>query len=548
MKKNEFQFNRPQLQFIINQGKTTSNIWGRATGKSFLIGILIKFIVEQMPRSSWILQGTTFKQLLNRTLPSTINALTSIGYKKDYHYFVGRKAPKSWKINGYWEEPYEAPLKFDHFIHFYTGTGFHLNSQDGGATSARGLNIDGIINDESLELDIDKFRKEVGPTNRGNLTKSFAGHPLHHSQHFFSSMPYLNQANWLTEFGNYYEQNGIDIFTIRDKISELQLDFLQNKEKRYRLQIWRDILELQKKLNYEKSPDGVFYSEANVFDNIRNVGLAYIEEEFRNTPRFIFDVEMLNRRVRGTTDGFYPLLDYTKHSYMPKSRQGLELPASFHSNNNSSKYDGDVKDNQELIISIDWGNQISCMTIAQDREGRNYDIVNELYVLHPKLVKELAKEFTDYYSAHKKKKVKYLPDAWGKTFRDPHTKKTYNETFIEELQKAGWEVEQVSLGKIPTHQDRYLYWHYSLAESDSRYPVFRFNRLNCKYTLLAMSQAKTKEGMKGEIKKDKKAERDPKADQRGTTHFTDTVDMHGLYKKKSFMGKYSDSFIDTSIR
>ena len=117
--------NRPQLLFGIKNPDTSANVWSRATGKSFEIGCLIDKIVQTMPRSAWVIQGTTFKQLLSRTLPSTISALEKMGYKKDYHFFVGRKAPKSWKINSYWEEPYEAPLKFENFIHFYTGTGFH---------------------------------------------------------------------------------------------------------------------------------------------------------------------------------------------------------------------------------------------------------------------------------------------------------------------------------------------------------------------------------------------------------------------------------------
>lgn len=546
-------FNKPQLVLNTQLAKTSANIWGRGTGKSYEIGWIIKLIVENMPRSSWIILGATFKQLLSRTLPGTINALEQLGYKKDYHYFIGKKAPKAWKINGYWEEPYEAPVNYNNFMHFYTGAGFHLESQDSGATSSRGLNIDGIINDEALLTDWEKYTKDLIPTNRGNLSRPFAKHPLHHAKIFFSSMPYANQADWLMEYGNYYLKLGIDIFKLRERVIDLQVEFLNASTKKEKLEIWKDITALNKKVHYfkhyQKDEKGdieeLFYSEANAFDNILNLGLKYIKDAYRDLPSFIFDVEMLNRRIRNPGNSFYPLLNYNKHTYIPKSVEksieGLELKGNVDSSN-----DEDCNKKQKLIIAIDWGNKICCMTIAQD-SVITYRIINELYVLPPGLVKELAQEFIKYYTPHDKKEVDYIVDQWGSAFKDPSNKKTYNETFVDELTDAGWKVNSINLGKIAHHQDRYLFWQYALSGTDSRYPSFEWNRYNCKYCLLAMDQAKTKEGMKGEIKKDKKDERNESADQRGTTHFTDTIDLHGMYKKKTFMQSYGKGFVDTHL-
>ena len=359
-------------------------------------------------------------------------------------------------------------------------------------------------------------------------------------------MPYMNQANWLLEMGDYYEKMGVDIFSLRDKITDLQVDFLDNKEKKYRLEIWAEIAELMKQLNYFVSGEGVYYNEANVFDNIVNVGLKYIEDEYRTTPKFIFDVEMLNRRVMVVSTGFYPKLDPNRHTYIAPTKSGLHIPEGVIRSVDNCKYDGDLMDKAPLIIAPDWGSKICCITIAQDH-GMEYKMINDLHVLHPGLVKELAAVFIKYYEPKVKKEVILLPDPWGKTFKDPDNKKTYNETFESELSAGGWEVTSEKIGKIPSHTKRYLEWQKVLSELDSRYPVFRFNRINCKWTLLAMSQAKTRDGMKGEIKKDKSDERKDHVDQRGTTHFTDTVDMHMVYKlkkiKKSFNG-----FVDTSVR
>ena len=151
--KKNLEFNRPQLRFIVSQPKEANSVWSRATGKSSLIAWLMHLIAQQMPRSAWALVGSTYMQILTRTLPSTIGSLERIGYVKDVHYFIGRRPPPSWN----WPTPYEPPVKFDHFISFYTGASFHLVSQDKGGGSSRGLNIDGIIADESLLLDKERF-------------------------------------------------------------------------------------------------------------------------------------------------------------------------------------------------------------------------------------------------------------------------------------------------------------------------------------------------------------------------------------------------------
>ena len=101
------QFNRPQLRFVMSAPSSANSVWSRATGKSSKIAWLIHRIVTEMPRSCWGIVGSTYQQILTRTLPSTIASLERIGYYKDVHYFIGRKPPPSWG----WPEPFQRPVK-----------------------------------------------------------------------------------------------------------------------------------------------------------------------------------------------------------------------------------------------------------------------------------------------------------------------------------------------------------------------------------------------------------------------------------------------------
>ncbi|MEH0153670.1 hypothetical protein V6R21_32285 [Limibacter armeniacum] len=525
----QLKFNKPQLRYMIHKFASSISIWGRGTGKSSLIAWLMHLIVQLMPRSKWMLVGRTYSAILSKTLPSTVASLERIGYIKDYHFFIGRKAPKLWD----WDEPYEPPAKYDNCIYFYTGTIFQFVSQDGNSSSARGVNSDGIIADEGLELDKDKFDKEVSATNRGNLDY-FKHIPLHHGVFIFSSMPYMNQADWLLEYGSYYKDDyQTDIIDIRNEIVDLQIDFLQSKEQEQRLLIWEDIKKLNKLLKYFPSKKGMFYSEASAFDNIQNLGFKYIEQQFRDLPLFIFMIEMLNKRPGKVEGGFYPMLSDRLHTYVAESnfsyleKLGYNLEAL---SKRDSRFDTDVDPNKPLIISVDWGSIVSTLPVSQ-QHGREMRTVNALYVKHPKLTYDLANDFGDYYLAHLKKEVTFIEDHWGNT-KSPGSKTTMNDDFVAQLRKRGWRIKRINLGRPALQSEKYQIAHKIFAGNHERIDRWTFNRENCKWLLLSMMQAKVKEGRKGEIQKDKSRERNASVDQRTTTHFSDSWDLQAVAVNK----------------
>lgn len=527
-------FNRPQLRFMISKLASAVSLWSRATGKSTLIAWLMHLIVTKMPRSCWAIVGSTYAQILTRTLPSTIASLERLGYLKDVHYFIGRKPPQGWG----WPEPYQRPVRYDHFIIFYTGAGFHLISQDGNGSSSRGVNLDGYIGDEALLLDREKLGTDVIAANRGNKDY-WPGCQLHHGKFLFSSMPWGDTGKWLLDEAAYYERDGQHFGLVRERLIGLQLEFVDSRSMQTREQLYEEILALSAQLRFypnqaklkrgdKQVAKGMLYSEANIFDNIQNLGIPYLEEQRRELSDFMFLIEILNQRPKSVEAGFYPKLaahhaqECPDHAYVA----GLEFNLSRLSVHDS-RMDGDCRAHLPLRMSVDWGATISTMLLAQvHADVSEYRFLKGLYVKHPKLIKDLAKLFTIYYAYHLNKVVELIQDnEWGNR-RAPDAKLTYNEQLIEELRAAGWRVRVIDQGRAPDYAVRYKLAMDLLGEADSRQLRIRFNKVNCRDVLTALSMAPLRIGSKGQTEKDKRSEQRKTTPAQEATHFTDNVDLH----------------------
>jgi hypothetical protein len=526
-------FNRPQLRFMISKLASAVSLWSRATGKSTLIAWLIHLIVTKMPRSCWAIVGSTYAQILTRTLPSTIASLERLGYIKDVHYFIGRKPPVGWG----WPEPYQRPVKYDHFIIFYTGAGFHLISQDGNGSSSRGVNLDGYIGDEALLLDREKLGTDVIAANRGNKDY-WPNCQLHHGKFLFSSMPWGDTGKWLLDEAAYYERDGQNFGLVRERMIGLQLEFVDARSTKTRLELYQEILALSAQLTFYPNPKklkqkgkevakGLLYSEANIFDNLVNLGIPYLEEQRRELSDFMFLIEILNQRPKSVEAGFYPKLAPRHAEECPDTAYvaGLEFNMRKLSVQDS-RMDGDCRSHLPIRMSVDWGATISTMLLGQlHLDVSQYRFLKGLYVKHPKLIVDLAKIFTTYYANHLNKVVEFLQDNEYGNRRAPDSKLTYNEQLIEELRKAGWRVRVIEQGRAADYAVRYKLAMDILGEEDSRQLVVRFNKHHCKDVLTAMSLAPVRQGSRGQIEKDKTSEK-RKGKQEEATHFTDNVDLH----------------------
>ncbi len=532
---NTIQLNKPQKRFVyyLWAGLITfaTSIWGRATGKSFVIALLIDYIVKMMPRSVWGIQGATFQQLLTRTLPETLDALRSLGYVRDIHYVINRRPPLNWEL------PFRAPLTWDNFITFYSKDGcigFKLLSQDREGSS-RGPSLDGLIADESLTLNPERFQKEATATNRGNLFKWLT--PIHHGIFHFTSMPHGLDGQWLLDHGNYYEQeHGYYFRSLMNERIRLQLEFLKEQDSKSKLLIYKDLEQFD--IAASGSQIRFFahkmnlYSEANAFDNLLHVGLNYLQTEYdKAIDKTLFAVEYLNFKRSTIEKAFYPGLDRSIHSYKGDYNYSYldNMDFDFQQIKKATcQQDKDLHPDLPLELGLDFGT-INWVVVGQHHKVQHrFNVINSFYVQLPKLIEHVAQEFCNYYSSHKTRKVNLHPDNAGFK-QDGKSPMTAIQTFVAVLKKNNWQVDiKRRAERNPYHNDKHLLWAAILdatKRKDNRvYPFIFININNCKELFFAMENTPALDD-NGKVAKDKRSENTTSTEKEVfATHSTDAVD------------------------
>lgn len=559
--------NNPQLISVTNNPKSQVDIWGRGTGKSFIVGWEINQINRLMPRAITSITGQTYGQILTRTLPSTFKFLEQIGYKKyepdeGGHYVIGQRPPKHFLT------PYEKVLKYDNFISFSNGNGYLLLSQER-VGSARGPNVDREIVDEALTINKERYDQETSPTNRGNEEHFgiLARTPVrqHHGFRYVSSMPFLPEQRWLLNFAEYYEKEaGIQLFEVWNRVVKLQLELIsayKTQNKSLFKNIWNETIRLKKQIAPFPGKDGLLFTLANAFDNIKNLGMNYIVREYDKQALITFMIEILNWVIDRVENCYYAL-DTARHVYYNASNDSFIRSFAEKTNFNfselekhDSRFDLDCDPKAPLEIVPDWGARICLFSVAQQR---NYNFVNNIaepvdctineFFTKPDesagvMVDNLVDQFCDYYRHHVNRQVVYYRDRYG-DHRQPNVKqsKPYNEQAIERFRKNGWQVTpHVHKGMEPPHHEKYLLWLNILKGENPNFPKLIFNGKNCKYTLISMSNTSVRES-NGKFEKDKRSEARKTILPEEATHFGDAVDKrvwtkygHCLYRDTTFV-------------
>jgi hypothetical protein len=569
----DIKVNPAQMAYMLLQAKNKYVIYSRGTGKSFIVGSDVDENVRTMPRGITSLTQATIGQALTKTLPSTFKMLEQLGYKKyDYNthtgdYVICQKPP-----DGFYQ-PYEHIMSYEHCITFANGHCLYILTQEG---NSRGPSVDYNITDEALTLNKDKFDQEVAPTNRGNefIFGKRSKHPVlkHHGNAFFSSMPYTPQQKWLLEPAKYYEEErGIHLFEIWNKIVNLQMQLIQSKIDnditKFR-DIWNECARLRKTITPFVSKDKTLFILGSIFDNIQNVGLSYIMNQYKVMDKLSFMIEILNYMVDRVANCYYKLDDRhiyynaTNDSFIKDFAENNDYNMRELARDNDCRRDLDCDPRQPLEICTDWGSSASFLSVGQPR---NYDfvthevslfpvfdIINEFYAQRNEeddtLVNALCDKFAAYYANHLTRHIIYYRDRYGDV-RHANAKKSYNEMFIDRLtSRYGWTVEpRVHGGIEPPQHDKFLLWMQLLAETDARYPHIRINGDKCKYTLISMNNTSViTDPQTGKFTKDKRSERNSTISPLEATHFGDCVDKM-IWTKYGSLLNGTHSFIDVRI-
>ena len=567
----EIVLNPAQMAYMLMQAKNKYVIYSRGTGKSFIVGAEVDENVRLMPRGVTTLAQATYGQALTKTLPSTFKLLEQLGYKRydtktrTGDYVVCRTPPEGWY------RPYEHLMSYEHCITFSNGHVLYILTQDG---NSRGPNADFNITDEALTLDKEQFDQEVAPTNRGNehIFGRKSKTPLfkHHGNAFFSSMPYEPEQKWLLEPAKYYEnERDIHLFDVWNRIVKLQLQLIDAKldnDVQLFKEIWNETIRLRRSITPFVSQDGTLFILASIFDNLANVGLSYIMNQYKVMDKLTFMIEILNFIVDKIDHCYYNLDE--RHKYYKATNDSFIRDFAENIDwdwkqlaDTDSRMDADCNPNQAIEVSFDWGSNASFLEVAQCGhfdfvtktlyKNRLVDnTINEFFVRNDELddtvVNVLVDRFCHYYRYHPHKTVHYYRDRYG-DIRHANSKKTYNESAIERLQRHGWTVVQYThRGIEPPQHDKYLLWSSITAETDERYPLKRFNASKCKYILISMNNTRVRTNSSGKWEKDKRSERNDSILPEEATHFGDCVDKRVWTKYGDILTKRT-FFVDARI-
>jgi hypothetical protein len=290
--------------------KEEYGVWGRATGKTQgPIAHRSSHAANLMPRGATGIVGTTYLQLLERTLPPLIKGWTDLGYEENVHFWRRRFPPKVLNI----PSAIYPVLTAEHTIFWWNGHVFHLISQDRPGL-ANGKNLDAIICDEARFLNHARYMDDIVPTNRGN--REVFGHLAeHHMITMFTDMPTTPKGKWILEKARQVDQEKIkQIINIQLDYNNIEVELTNPKiTVGRRAYLKRQLSSYAYVLN-ELRKDSVWYSEASSLDNIQILGVDQIKQWRRGMDWPEFQASVLNKQVVHSDNGFYALLDTDIHT------------------------------------------------------------------------------------------------------------------------------------------------------------------------------------------------------------------------------------------
>ena len=537
--------NVPQLRAMAIDAPTQMHVWGRRTGKTEGPGgAFTARRVHDMPRANGILIGTTYEQLLTRTIPPLVAAWERLGYYQDVHYWVRKQPPAHLKI----PKAYRTPLKYDNYIQWYNGSGMYLVSQDRPG-SINGIASQWLYGDEAKFLNVDRLHEEAMITLSG-LRDKFGELPHYLSTCFMSDMPTSNKGSWMFDYEPQSEADVCEqVFKLALEESRLRelLPSLNTAKQRL---VLRELTKIQQYLALLRK-DLVHYSEASTFDNIHVLGLDVFKRFKRDLPESTFESSVMNRRVVQVENGFYSSLDEDIHGYDSFDYTHIDqLDMSYvKSIEQDSRWDGDVDPNRPLDIGGDYNNIFNSLCVGQPHGRREYRLVHSMFVDGPLLLDDLVKAFCKYYKPHKAKHVRYFYDHTA-IARSASSNESNADIVTRILKENGWTVNRIYIGQATRHYARFLMWGQMLRELDPKLPRYRFNRTKARQWMISAQNAKTKR-VGEEWKKDKDGEKvingKPVMPPREATHLSEAADMLMVGVIAQRAGQDASTFIDTVI-
>jgi hypothetical protein len=505
-------FNDPQLEFMYTGAHTSVIAGGRRLGKSH--GFAAPFGLrnsQYMPRSTGGIVGSTYQQLLSRTLPGTLDALESFGYKRDLHFYIGHKPPK----NSNFARPIIDPPSYEHAIIWYNGTIWRLISQDRPGTS-NSLTLDWLMLDEAKFLKFDKLKTETFPAN-GGFKGHFGNNPWHHGMLIISDMPTTKAGSWFLSYKDKMDPELIE--TIHGLIYE-KWSLTNRYKANPSVYLKQELRQVEIALAKLRSV-AVYYREWSSIENLLLLGERYIKQMKRDLPPLVFQTSILCKKLRNQRDNFYAALQEKLHYYDAYDNSYLDtLNYSYREDNDNCKQDGDLDRDKPICIAFDYNANINWL-VAGQRQGVKMLTLKSFYVKYERKIRELVQDFCKYYRYHNNKTVIYYYDNTALGTNYAVGQDDFAAVICAEYERLGWSVERVHLGNPVPHRDKHRMIHLALKGQKYLYPMF--NKPNNEALLLALENTGVRITANG-FGKDKSGEKLSESEEDLLEHRTDGTD------------------------
>ena len=509
-----FWLNEGQFEVFNLMPRRFVGICSRRFGKTHgLQGPYLIRIVSYMPRGKSFIYCATLKQGLTRTIPGTIAAIEDItGMKHGIHFFVGCKAPKSAQF----DEPIVRPYNWEHCIHWYNGHVTHILSQDI-KFSANSLTLDGGLIDEARIIKKEKVDQELMPAISGT-PGHFEDCPLKKSIWITTDRPLTREGQWVIDL-----ESQVTV-EIEQQLKE-SIDRYLFMEKIGYPRKW---LDKEFTLMNELRRDCYLYREFNTLQNIAVVGLDYIKDMERILPKRIFDISILNKRVRRAADGFYSAFDSSKHTYIVESADKMEdfritikptdrnrIRSSFETydfkrlQEHSCFLDLDIDHKQSLNIAFDYNANINWVVTGQKGHINGVEcmmVLSSMFVKDERKLRELCDDWANYYEPHRinnnRVNFYYNQTAKQKRYANNDKNERFYETVIACLRTRGWNVNAIDMGeamlqmsKFYLLDDAFKHRYNTKKGKPNLFPYL--NRDNNEYLIAAIENTETSDKYDG---------------------------------------------------
>ena len=512
-------FNAVQQKVMFIAANKTTIVGGRRIGKSH--GIAAPWLqrnFQRMPRSSGAVVGSSYQQLLTRTLPGTITALEKIGFVRNKHFFIGRRPPKS----AGFVEPYISPESWDYVISFYNGSILHLISQDREGTS-NSFTLDYLLIDEAKLANFEKLKSETFPAN-GGYRGYFGNCPWHHSMLIISDMPTTKKGSWFLNYKDECDNELIEcIEGLVYEIWKMENKVLDFKKAGTEVPAYLKsyIRKLHKTLS-EFRAVASYYEEFSSIENLQVLGENYIKQMKRDLPPLVFQTSILCKRIGALTDGFYSALKESVHYYTNFNNSFLDsLDYDFaKAQSAGSLQDGDLMTNEPVCIAMDYNANINWL-VAGQQMGNRMNVIKSFFVKYERKLEELVDDFCEYYQHKQLKEVVYYYDTTALGSNYAVNSDDFAMVVINRFRRCGWNVVPVMIGNPLPHKEKHLLINRALKGQGGLIPYF--NKSNNEALLLAMEQT----GIRlrdGGFKKEKGGEKYKESEEDKLEHRTDGTD------------------------